>query len=118
VFSPEERERHLYIVGKSGSGKSTFLFNFAMGDIPRRSSLEGQVGAPSLTVPSVAPIPYHGFVPPNGRNEIPLSPEALTDEFSFLFSVHARQVPRAISPLPIPARRQLAFVLGPAVRPA
>ena len=34
-FSREERERHLYIVGKSGSGKSTFLFNLAMGDISR-----------------------------------------------------------------------------------
>ena len=33
VFTPEERERHLYIVGKSGAGKSTFLFNLAMGDI-------------------------------------------------------------------------------------
>src|SRR5579864_2082387 len=33
VFSREERERHLYIVGKSGSGKSTFLFNLAMSDI-------------------------------------------------------------------------------------
>ena len=33
VFSREERERHVYIVGKSGSGKSTFLFNLAMGDI-------------------------------------------------------------------------------------
>ncbi len=32
-FSRQERERHLYIVGKSGSGKSTFLFNLAMGDI-------------------------------------------------------------------------------------
>src|SRR5665213_2555807 len=32
-FSREERERHVYIVGKSGSGKSTFLFNLAMGDI-------------------------------------------------------------------------------------
>jgi hypothetical protein len=35
VFSREERERHVYIVGKSGSGKSTFLFNLAMGDISR-----------------------------------------------------------------------------------
>src|SRR5438067_5182176 len=35
VFSRQERERHLYIVGKSGSGKSTFLFNLAMGDISR-----------------------------------------------------------------------------------
>src|ERR1700693_6603526 len=34
-FTPEERERHVYIVGKSGSGKSTFLFNLAMGDISR-----------------------------------------------------------------------------------
>src|SRR5579862_2398887 len=33
LFSRAERERHLYIVGKSGSGKSTFLFNLAMGDI-------------------------------------------------------------------------------------
>jgi hypothetical protein len=33
VFSRHERERHLYIVGKSGSGKSTFLYNLAMGDI-------------------------------------------------------------------------------------
>src|SRR5229473_499992 len=33
VFSREERERHVYIVGKSGSGKSTFLLNLAMGDI-------------------------------------------------------------------------------------
>jgi hypothetical protein len=33
VFSCEERERHIYIIGKSGSGKSTFLFNLAMSDI-------------------------------------------------------------------------------------
>ncbi|MGD0022999.1 MAG: hypothetical protein ABSC37_00030 [Xanthobacteraceae bacterium] len=33
VFSREERARHVYIVGKSGAGKSTFLFNLAMGDI-------------------------------------------------------------------------------------
>src|ERR1700694_4698120 len=33
VFSREERERHLYIVGKSVSGKSTVLFNLAMADI-------------------------------------------------------------------------------------
>src|SRR5580692_12094540 len=32
-FSREDRERHVWIVGKSGSGKSTFLFNLAMGDI-------------------------------------------------------------------------------------
>src|SRR6202171_1706430 len=35
AFSREERERHVYIVGKSGTGKSTFLFNLAMGDISR-----------------------------------------------------------------------------------
>ena len=29
----EERERHVYLVGKSGSGKSTALFNLAMHDI-------------------------------------------------------------------------------------
>ncbi len=33
IFTREERERHLYVIGKSGSGKSTFLFNLAMGDI-------------------------------------------------------------------------------------
>src|ERR1700694_2734842 len=33
AFSRQERERHLYIVGKSGSGKSTVLFNLAMADI-------------------------------------------------------------------------------------
>src|SRR5260370_31960932 len=35
VYGREEREGHVYIVGKSGSGKSTFLFNLAMGDISR-----------------------------------------------------------------------------------
>jgi hypothetical protein len=33
IFSREERERHLYLAGKSGSGKSTALFNLAMEDI-------------------------------------------------------------------------------------
>ena len=33
MFSREERERHVWIVGKSGSGKSTFLFNLAMSDM-------------------------------------------------------------------------------------
>jgi len=33
VFSRDERERHIYVVGKSGSGKSTFLYNLALGDI-------------------------------------------------------------------------------------
>jgi hypothetical protein len=33
IFSREERERHVWIVGKSGSGKSTFLFNLAMSDV-------------------------------------------------------------------------------------
>jgi hypothetical protein len=33
VFSRHERERHIYIVGKSGSGKSTFLYNLAVADI-------------------------------------------------------------------------------------
>jgi hypothetical protein len=33
VFSREERQRHVYIIGKSRSGKSTFLFNLVMGDI-------------------------------------------------------------------------------------
>jgi energy-coupling factor transporter ATP-binding protein EcfA2 len=33
AFSPEDRKRHVYIVGKSGSGKSTLLFNLAMQDI-------------------------------------------------------------------------------------
>jgi hypothetical protein len=33
VFSRDERERHIWIIGKSGTGKSTFLYNLAMGDI-------------------------------------------------------------------------------------
>lgn len=33
TFSREERERHIYIVGKSGTGKSTFLYNIAVADI-------------------------------------------------------------------------------------
>jgi hypothetical protein len=33
ALSEAERERHVYIVGKSGSGKSTVLFNLAMHDI-------------------------------------------------------------------------------------
>ena len=33
VFRRDERERHVWLVGKSGSGKSTFLFNLAMSDI-------------------------------------------------------------------------------------
>src|SRR5712671_6147191 len=33
ALSTAERERHVYIVGKSGSGKSTVLFNLAMHDI-------------------------------------------------------------------------------------
>jgi Type IV secretion-system coupling protein DNA-binding domain len=32
-FTRSERERHVYIVGKSGSGKTTTLFNMAMEDI-------------------------------------------------------------------------------------
>ncbi len=32
-LSREDRERHVYVVGKSGSGKSTVLFNLAMHDI-------------------------------------------------------------------------------------
>jgi len=33
AFSRHERERHCYLVGKSGSGKTTTLFNLAMQDI-------------------------------------------------------------------------------------
>jgi len=33
IFSREERESHVYIVGKTRSGKSTLLYNLAMGDI-------------------------------------------------------------------------------------
>jgi hypothetical protein len=33
AFSRGERERHVYILGKSGSGKTTTLFNLAMHDI-------------------------------------------------------------------------------------
>ena len=38
-LSREERERHVYIVGKSGSGKSTTLFNLAMHDIVTRQGV-------------------------------------------------------------------------------
>ena len=33
VFARDERERHIYIAGKTGSGKSTLMSNLAMGDI-------------------------------------------------------------------------------------
>src|ERR1700679_3166899 len=33
VLTQDERARHVFLVGKSGSGKSTTLFNLAMGDI-------------------------------------------------------------------------------------
>ncbi len=35
VFSDAERERHLYVLGRSGSGKSTFLHNLARAAIMR-----------------------------------------------------------------------------------
>jgi Type IV secretion-system coupling protein DNA-binding domain len=38
-LSREERARHVYIVGKSGSGKSTTLFNLAMYDIADREGV-------------------------------------------------------------------------------
>ena len=48
--SREERERHVYIVGKSGSGKSTTLFNLATHDI---TSGEGAaVIDPTVTLPT------------------------------------------------------------------
>ena len=33
VFEEDERERHIYIAGKTGSGKSTVMANLAMADI-------------------------------------------------------------------------------------
>jgi hypothetical protein len=33
IFDREERERHIYIAGKTGSGKSMLMCNLAMGDI-------------------------------------------------------------------------------------
>jgi hypothetical protein len=33
IFDRDERERHIYIAGKTGSGKSTLMCNLAMGDI-------------------------------------------------------------------------------------
>jgi hypothetical protein len=33
AFTRDERERHAYIAGKTGNGKSTLLYNLAMGDI-------------------------------------------------------------------------------------
>src|SRR5207253_7486481 len=35
VFSRDERQRHIYIAGKTGSGKSTLMCNLAMGDFSR-----------------------------------------------------------------------------------
>jgi DNA helicase HerA-like ATPase len=32
-FTPEERARHIYIVGRSGSGKSSLIFNLALEDV-------------------------------------------------------------------------------------
>src|SRR5579862_483646 len=63
-LSRQERERHVYIVGKSGSGKSTVLFNLAMADI-----VAGE---------GVAVIDPHGdlavaiidAVPPNRTNQV------------------------------------------------
>ncbi len=59
VFSREDRERHIYIVGKSGCGKSTFLFNLAMGDI--------------LTGKGVAVIDPHGDLSDDILDAIPRS---------------------------------------------
>src|SRR5438046_1481222 len=33
IFTREERERHIYIAGKTGSGKSSLMHNLALGDI-------------------------------------------------------------------------------------
>jgi DNA helicase HerA-like ATPase len=33
VFTREERQRHIYVAGKTGSGKSTLMYNLALGDI-------------------------------------------------------------------------------------
>jgi hypothetical protein len=57
VFTREERERHVYIVGKSGSGKSTTIFNLAMSDI-----LSGE---------GVAVIDPHGDLAEDILNAIP-----------------------------------------------
>jgi ABC-type lipoprotein export system ATPase subunit len=46
VFSHEERERHVYIVGKSGSGKRTLLFNLALSDIVQGDSVVYSTGHP------------------------------------------------------------------------
>ena len=59
VFTCEERERHVYIIGKSVSGKSTFLFNLAMSDI-----LAGE---------GVAVIDPHGDLAEDILNAIPPS---------------------------------------------
>ena len=48
VFSREERERHHYVVGKSGSGKSTFLYNLVMGDIVAGEGVAVTAGPESI----------------------------------------------------------------------
>jgi GTPase SAR1 family protein len=39
VISPDERRRHVYIVGRSGSGKTSLLYNLARGDLERGDGL-------------------------------------------------------------------------------
>jgi hypothetical protein len=59
MFSRKERERQVWIVGKSGSGKSTFLFNLAVSDI--------------VTGEGVAVIDPHGDLAEDILNAIPRS---------------------------------------------
>jgi DNA helicase HerA-like ATPase len=39
VLAPEERQRHLYIVGQTGTGKSTLLLNLMAQDIASGAGL-------------------------------------------------------------------------------
>ena len=57
AFSPEDRTRHVYIVGKSGSGKSTLLFNLAMQDIHAGEGI--CVIDPHGRMALLSHIPYH-----------------------------------------------------------
>jgi len=95
TFSREERERHLYIVGKSGSGKSTVLFNLAMHDI--------------MAGKGIAVIDPHGDT---AEAIIDAIPKERTREVCYL-NVADTEYPVGFNPLAgVPRKRQALAVAG------